>query len=65
MFIHLYLNIYELAKTTGMNQSNLNDVIIFFENYGIINVFEKKANGKIIKTPTVEFNTIEFNLNTE
>ena len=55
-------SVYELAKITKMDVSNLNKVILFFEEIGAIKVKTTKVSGRKVKTPIVEYDTIEFNL---
>ena len=55
-------SVYELAKTTGMDISNLNRVVIFLEEVGVIRVKKSFANGRPIKTPIVDYDLIEFRL---
>lgn len=55
-------SVYELAKITQIDVSNLNKLILFFEEFGVITVKTSKHNGRIIRTPTVEYDTVEFRL---
>lgn len=55
-------SIYELAKITKIDVSNLNKVILFFEEVGAVKVKTTKVSGREVKTPTVPYDTIEFNL---
>ncbi|MBI2337191.1 MAG: hypothetical protein HYU97_10585 [Deltaproteobacteria bacterium] len=55
-------SVYELAKITKMDVSNLNKVILFFEEIGAIKVKTTKVSGRNVKMPIVEYDTIEFNL---
>ncbi len=55
-------SIYELAKLAKMDVSNLNKVILFFEEMGAIKVKTTTQAGRIVKRPVVEYDTIEFNL---
>lgn len=55
-------SVYELAKITEMDVSNLNKLILFFEEFGVITVKTSKHNGRIIRTPQVEYDTVEFRL---
>jgi hypothetical protein len=45
-----------------MDVSNLNKVIIFFEEIGALKIKQRKLNGRILKTPVVEYSKIEFDL---
>lgn len=55
-------SIYELAKMINMDQSNLNKIILFFEEIGAVKIKESKSKGRAIKTPVVEYQKIEFDL---
>lgn len=55
-------SVYELAKLTKMDVSNLNKVILFFEEMGAIKVRTATQAGRTVKMPVVEYDTIEFNL---
>jgi predicted transcriptional regulator len=55
-------SVYELAKATGTDISNLNKVVIFLEEVGVIRVKKSIANGRTIKTPIVDYDRIEFRL---
>jgi predicted transcriptional regulator len=55
-------SVYELAKITKMDVSNLNKVILFLEEVGAIKVITSMVSGRSVKTPVVEYDTIEFNL---
>lgn len=55
-------SVYELAKFTRMDVSNLNKVILFFEEIGALKVKTAKLLGRMIKMPTVEYDTVEFSL---
>ena len=55
-------SVYELAKLARMDVSNLNKVILFFEEMGAIKVKTATQAGRTIKTPVVEYDTVEFNL---
>jgi len=55
-------SVYELAKATGRDISNLNKVVIFLEEVGVIRVRKSVANGRRIKTPIVDYDRIEFRL---
>lgn len=55
-------SVYELAKITGIDVSNLNKIIIFYEEMGAIKVKKKKVNGREVKVPTVEYDEIKFDL---
>ena len=55
-------SIYELAKIAKIDVSNLNKVILFFEEVGALTVKTTKVSGREVKTPTVAYDTIEFKL---
>ncbi len=55
-------SVYELAKITQIDVSNLNKLILFFEEFGVITVKTSKHNGRTIRTPQVEYDTVEFRL---
>lgn len=55
-------SVYELAKITGIDVSNLNKIIIFFEEVGAVKIKKKKVNGREVKIPTVEYDEIKFDL---
>ena len=55
-------SIYELAKLSNIDVSNLNKIILFFEEFGILKLKEMKIYGRNVKMPIVEYDKIEFNL---
>ena len=55
-------SVYELAKMLDKDQSSLNKLIIFFEDIGVIKIQESTVRGRAVKTPKVEYDTIEFKL---
>lgn len=55
-------SVYELAKIRGMDVSNLNKVILFFEEVGALKIKTSKVNGRSVKQPIVEYQKIEFDL---
>ncbi len=55
-------SVYELAKLSHMDVSNLNKVILFFEELGAIRIKISKVNGRTVKQPIVEYQRIEFDL---
>lgn len=55
-------SVYELAKILGKDQSNINKIISFFEEYGIIKVKESKQKNRKVKRPIVDYQKIEFDL---
>lgn len=55
-------SIYELAKMTDTDVSNMKKVINFFEEVGAIHIKEQKIDGRFVKTPIVDYKKIEFDL---
>lgn len=55
-------SVYELAKSTDSDVSNLNKVILFLEEMGAIRLKENVINGRSVKTPIVDYEKIEFKL---
>ena len=55
-------SIYQLATMTNKDISNMKKIINFFEEVGAIRIEQKKVNGRIIKTPIVDYKKIEFHL---
>ena len=55
-------SVYELAKLSGMDVSNLNKIILFFEEMGAIRLRTSKVKGRTVKQPIVEYERIEFDL---
>jgi predicted transcriptional regulator len=55
-------SIYELAKLCNLDVSNLNKIILFFEEFGVLTLREMKVGGRNVKKPIVEYDKIEFNL---
>jgi len=55
-------SVYDLAMKLGVDPSNLNKVILFFEEIGAVKIKEKKVKGKLAKIPVVDYESIEFKL---
>jgi len=55
-------SVYELAKISKMDVSNLNKVILFLEEVGALKVKTTHVSGRIVKMPYVEYDTVEFKL---
>jgi predicted transcriptional regulator len=55
-------SVYELAKLTGADVSNLNKVIQFFEEMGVVTVKILKNEGRTLKQPHVEYDEVTFRL---
>ena len=56
------ISVNELSKMLNKDQSSLNKLIMFFEKVGVIKILESKVHGRAVKTPKVEYDTIEFRL---
>lgn len=55
-------SVYELAKLIGIDVSNLNKTIQFFEEIGAVKVKTSKMAGRTVKQPHVEYQEITFRL---
>ncbi len=55
-------SVYELAKLTGTDVSNLNKVIQFFEEIGVVTTKTVKSAGRTVKQPHVEYDEVTFRL---
>jgi len=55
-------SVYELAKLSQMDVSNMNKIILFFEEMGAVRLKISKVNGRTVKQPIVEYDRIEFDL---
>lgn len=55
-------SVYELSKIIKMDVSNLNKIILFFEEIGALKVKTSKISGRTVKIPVVEYDKVEFNL---
>lgn len=55
-------SVYELSKLLEMDVSNLNKIILFFEEIGVLQVKKKKLKGREVKKPIVDYDQIEFDL---
>jgi predicted transcriptional regulator len=55
-------SVYDLSKKSGMDVSNLNKIITFFELIGVIEVIKSKSNGRNMRAPKVNYDKIEFDL---
>ncbi len=53
---------YKPRSVYNMDVSNLNKIILFFEEFGVLKLKEMKVDGRNVKKPIVEYNKIEFNL---
>jgi predicted transcriptional regulator len=59
---HKPRSVYELAKLTDQDVSNLNKIIQFFEEVGVIRVRTMKIAGRTVKRPEVEYGEVTFRL---
>lgn len=55
-------SVYELGKITGIDVSNLNKVIAFYEEVGALKIQKKQLNGREVNFPIVEYEEIKFDL---
>lgn len=55
-------SVYELAKLIDTDVSNLNKIIHFFEEMGVIKVKTSKVSGREVKRPHVEYEEVTFRL---
>lgn len=55
-------SVYELAKLTDTDVSNLNKVIQFFEEIGVIRITTSTVDGRKVKQPHVEYDEVTFRL---
>ena len=55
-------SVYELAKLTDTDVSNLNKVIQFFEEIGVIRIKTSNIGGRTVKRPHVEYDEVTFRL---
>jgi predicted transcriptional regulator len=55
-------SVYELAKLSNVDVSNLNKIILFFEEVGVIQVKKRKIKGREVKTPIVNYDEIKIDL---
>lgn len=62
ILVHKPKSVYELANIIDMDISNLNKIIIFFEDLGAIKIKTETISGRTVKTPVVEYDHIEFDL---
>ena len=59
---HKPRSVYELAKRAGIDVSNLNKIILFFEKMGVLKIKEETVLGRKVRRPIVEYDSIEFKL---
>jgi predicted transcriptional regulator len=55
-------SVYELAKLTGADVSNLNKIMQFFEEIGVVKIKTMKVAGRTVKKPEVEYGEVTFRL---
>lgn len=55
-------SVYELAKITEIDVSNLNKVIQFFEDVGVVKIKTATVSGRKVKKPEVEYEEVTFKL---
>lgn len=55
-------SVYELAKLTDTDVSNLNKVIQFFEDIGVVRIKTTKVDGRTVRQPRVEYDEVTFKL---
>lgn len=55
-------SIYELAGLIQKDVGNLNKLLSFFEQLGVLEFKTSRKNGRIVKKPVIPYNKIEFNL---
>ncbi len=55
-------SVYELAKLTKLDVSNLNKTIHFFEEIGVIKTKTSKVAGRTVTRPHVEYDEVAFRL---
>jgi len=47
---------------TGLDVSNLNKIILFFEDLGALQIKKHKVNGRLVSTPIVPYDCIKIDL---
>lgn len=65
ILVHQPRSVYQLAKLVEMDVSNLNKLVSFFEAVGALKIKAAKIDGRMVKTPVVDYDRIEFNLRAE
>ena len=55
-------SVYELATLMEIDVSNLNKVIQFFEEIGVVKIKSAKVHGRTVKQPSVEYGEVTFRL---
>jgi predicted transcriptional regulator len=59
---HKPRSVYELAKRSGVDVSNLNKIILFFEEMGVVRIKKETVSGRRVRRPVVDYDRIEFKL---
>jgi predicted transcriptional regulator len=55
-------SVYELAKLTQSDVSNLNKIIQFFEDIGVVTIKTTEVEGRTVKQPKVQYEEVTFRL---
>ena len=55
-------SVYELAKLTHTDISNMNKTIRFFTEIGVIKIRSARISGRTVKQPHVEYEEVTFRL---
>lgn len=55
-------SVYELAKIIDMDVSNLNKIMLFFEEIGVVKIKTHTVAGRKVKKPEVEYGEVTFRL---
>lgn len=55
-------SVYELARILNKDLSNVKKIVTFFEENGVIKIKKRKVDGRVRKTPIVDYWKIEFDL---
>lgn len=55
-------SVYELAKLLDTDVSNLNKIILFFEDIGALQLKKQQIDGRQVNTPTVPYDSIKIDL---
>ena len=55
-------SVYQLAKITEKDLSNVKKIVAFFEEGGAIKIEEEVISGRSVKRPVVDYEKVEFDL---
>ena len=55
-------SIYELARLVNKDVSNINKIVKFYEEIGIIKLKKLESKGRVVLVPSVKYDSIKFNL---